>query len=72
MTVSNNWIVTVTKPNGTKVVVDVNSTVQSTLGAVTTGNGNEAGYLGRPNLTYFMATDAGDLVVSSVGLLCTS
>ena len=32
----NNWIVTITKPDGTKMVVNERSTVESTLGAVDT------------------------------------
>ena len=57
-----NWIVTVTKPDGTKTVVNQYSTVQSTLGAVKTEDLGSAMNLGMPNidtLTY-LATDLGE------------
>ena len=58
----DNWIVTVTKPNGTKVVVNQYSTVQTTLGAVETMGDGGAMNLGEPGtvtLTY-LATDQGE------------
>ena len=58
----NNWIVTVTKPDGTKMVVNKHSTVQTTLGAVKTTVMGGAANLGLPDtktLTY-LATDLGE------------
>ena len=57
-----NWIVTVTKPNGTKMVVNQHSTVQSTLGAVKTegdGGAKSLGMVLTDTLTY-LATDQGE------------
>ena len=54
----DNWIVTVTKPDGTKVVVNEHSTVQTTLGAVATSDAEALGAGPPPGLTY-KATDLG-------------
>ena len=62
ITASDNWIVTVTKPDGTKTVVNQYSTVQSTLGAVKTCRNwwcDEPGHEGYGTLTY-LATDQGE------------
>ena len=55
----DNWIVTVTKPDGTKMVVNEHSTVQTTLGAVTTANAMGLGQDDATTLTY-LATDLGE------------
>ena len=54
----DNWIVTVTKPGGAKVVVNEHSTVQTTLGAVITANAESLGDGTATSLTY-KATDLG-------------
>ena len=55
----DNWIVTVTKPDGTKVVVNEHSTVQTTLGAVATTNA-ESLEGGAPTPLTYLATDLGE------------
>ena len=47
-----NWIVTVTKPDGTKTVVNERSTGASTLGAVTMTQAETLGMKGERNLPY--------------------
>ena len=72
----NNWIVTVTKPDGTKTVVNQYSTVQSTLGAVKTDDRLVVRCnLGMPKmgdtLTY-LATDRGNGGFKCRPALCRS